>query len=46
VPSVMVTDTAMYRTPHYHRRTDTVDTLDFDRLSRVVEGLSAVLQDL
>jgi hypothetical protein len=39
----MVTDTAMMRNANYHQRTDTVDTLDYDRLARVVEGLGEVL---
>jgi len=36
----MVTDTAFFRNPHYHRPTDTVDTLDIDFLARVTEGLA------
>lgn len=38
--AVMITDTAYYRNPHYHRPTDTMDTLDFDFMARVVEGLA------
>jgi hypothetical protein len=45
-PGVMVTDTAPFRNPHYHTADDTVDTLDFDRLARVVEGLEGVVGDL
>jgi hypothetical protein len=41
----MVTDTAFYRNPHYHRVTDTIDTLDFERMAQVVRGVAwAVLQ--
>ncbi len=44
-PAVMVTDTAFYRNPHYHRVTDTIDTLDFERMAQVVRGVAwAVLQ--
>jgi peptidase M28-like protein len=43
VPAIMVTDTALFRNPHYHRSTDTQDKLDFDKLARVVSGLSRTL---
>lgn len=36
---LMVTDTAPFRYPHYHRATDTPDKLDYERLARVVAGL-------
>jgi Zn-dependent M28 family amino/carboxypeptidase len=42
-PGVMVTDTAPYRYPHYHRQSDTPDKLDYPRMARVVEGLEAVV---
>ncbi len=45
-PGVMVTDTAPFRYPHYHRPTDTPDKLDYDRLARVVAGLEKVIGDL
>ena len=45
-PAVMVTDTALFRNPNYHRPTDLPDTLDYDRMSRVVDGLSGVVRDL
>jgi Zn-dependent M28 family amino/carboxypeptidase len=38
-PAVMVTDTAPFRYPHYHRASDTPDKLDYERLARVVDGL-------
>jgi hypothetical protein len=44
--AVMVTDTALFRDPNYHRESDTVDKLDFERLSRVVAGLEQVLREL
>ncbi|UWP81752.1 M20/M25/M40 family metallo-hydrolase [Dactylosporangium fulvum] len=34
--SLLVTDTADYRNPHYHRPTDTVDTLDLEFAAGVV----------
>jgi Zn-dependent M28 family amino/carboxypeptidase len=45
-PAVMVTDTAKFRYPHYHKPTDTPDKLDYDGLSRVVEGLLPVVERL
>ncbi len=37
--AVMVTNTAFYRNPNYHKKTDTIDTLDFNRMTEVVKGL-------
>ena len=45
-PAVMITDTAFYRNPHYHTAHDSPDTLDYDRLARVVHGLSGMIQAL
>ena len=45
-PAIMVTDTAPFRYPHYHRATDTPDKLDYKRLARVVVGLESVVADL
>lgn len=42
----MVTDTALFRYPHYHRAEDTVDKVDFDRMARVVRGLEKGVADL
>lgn len=44
IPAVMATDTAFYRNPHYHRPTDRPDTLDYDRLAKVVAGLTRALR--
>ena len=46
VPAIMVTDTAPFRYPHYHLKSDTPDKIDFDRLARVVEGLQKVVWGL
>jgi len=46
VPAVMVTDTALFRNPNYHTPHDTPETLDYDRLARVVDGLGFVIEDL
>jgi hypothetical protein len=42
----MVTDTAPYRYPHYHEKTDTPDRLDYGSMARVVAGLARVVEDL
>lgn len=44
--ALMVTDTANFRNPHYHSATDTPDTLDYNSMARVVEGLEQVLKSL
>ena len=45
-PAVMITDTAYLRNPHYHQDTDTLDTLNYQAMASVVEGLRAAIQDL
>lgn len=45
-PAVMVTDTAFFRNPHYHRHTDTPERLDYARFARAVRGLEAVVAEL
>jgi len=42
--AVMVTDTAFFRSPHYHLETDTPDTLDFDSMAEVILGLFHTLR--
>ena len=44
--AIMVTDTALFRNPHYHGASDLPATLDFARMARVVGGLGAVLAEL
>jgi Zn-dependent M28 family amino/carboxypeptidase len=43
--ALMITDTATFRYPHYHTLDDTVDKIDFEKLSRVVSGVSKVIRD-
>ena len=45
-PGVMVTDTAPFRNPNYHKLSDTYDTLDYQRLARVCAGFVAVISAL
>ena len=44
--AVMITDTAPYRNPYYHTCDDLPDTIDYDRMARVVYGLTYMIQDL
>jgi nucleotide-binding universal stress UspA family protein len=43
--AVMITDTALFRYPHYHRPTDTPDKVDVEKLARVVKGIERVIRD-
>jgi hypothetical protein len=40
-PAIMLTDTADFRNPHYHRPTDTLETLDLSFIDQIARGLSA-----
>ena len=44
--ALMLTDTAFYRNPNYHERSDTVDTLDYERMALIVEAVAAAVQEL
>ncbi len=37
-PAVMITDTSFLRNPHYHRGSDTIETLDLEFLRQVTAG--------
>jgi Zn-dependent M28 family amino/carboxypeptidase len=45
-PAVMLTDTANFRNPHYHRPTDTLDTLNLDFMAAVADGVRAAVTAL
>lgn len=38
-PGLLVTDTSFFRNPHYHRASDTVETLDLSFMARVCEAV-------
>ena len=44
--ALMVTDTSFMRNPHYHKMSDTVETLDLGFFSEVVEGLDVALRGI
>jgi hypothetical protein len=37
-PALMINDTSFIRNPHYHSQTDTIDTLDFPKMTEVVNS--------
>jgi Zn-dependent M28 family amino/carboxypeptidase len=45
-PAIMVTDTALFRYPHYHLPSDTPDKVDYERLARITKGLERVVHDI
>lgn len=45
-PAVMITDTANFRNWAYHNAADKHDTLDYDRMARVVNGVTVMLERL
>jgi aminopeptidase YwaD len=44
--AIMVTDTAMLRNPHYHKVSDTIETLDLDFLTNTCQNLIAALRTI
>lgn len=44
--AIMVTDTAFYRNKNYHTTADTIDTLDFEKMSIVCEGVVRALEEI
>ena len=45
-PSLMVTDTADLRNPHYHKATDTPETLDYAFMGKVVEVVARAVAEM
>ena len=45
-PAIMLTDTAFYRNPNYHSESDTIDTLNFDKMKEVIKGVYWALVNL
>ena len=45
-PAIMVTDTALFRYPHYHLPSDTPDKVDYERLARITKGLERVVREV
>ena len=45
-PAVVLTDTANFRNPHYHRETDTIETLNLDFIGQVADTVTAAVREL
>lgn len=46
IPALMLTDTAPFRYPHYHKLTDTPDKVDTDTLARITSALNKTIRAL
>lgn len=44
--AIMITDTALFRYPHYHKSSDTPDKVDYEALTRLTAGLYGMLVEL
>jgi Zn-dependent M28 family amino/carboxypeptidase len=44
-PSLMITDTAFLRNPHYHMETDSADTLDYPFMGQVARAVLAAVAE-
>jgi len=45
-PAIMVTDTAIFRNPHYHEHSDAPGTIDYVKLAAVTTGIQSVVEEL
>ena len=44
IPALMINDTSFERNPNYHKLTDDIETLDFDRMSQVIDSMLRCLK--
>ncbi|WP_113660566.1 M28 family peptidase [Pedobacter nanyangensis] len=44
--AMMITDTSFYRNKNYHQKTDTMETLDINRMAKVIDGIYLALLKL
>ena len=45
-PALMITDTSFFRNPNYHKASDTPETLDYEKMARVAEGVAGAIAHL
>lgn len=45
-PALMLTDTADFRNPHYHRPSDTIETLNLNFMAKVADAVAAAVVEL
>jgi Peptidase family M28 len=43
--ALMITDTSFFRNPNYHQPTDTMETLDLNRMSQVIDAVFLALKN-
>lgn len=43
--AMMLTDTSFYRNKNYHEASDTIDTLNFEKMAQVIDGLAVMISD-
>ena len=41
--AIMITDTAFFRNKNYHKKTDTIETLNFGKMAQLVRGVAGFL---
>lgn len=46
IPALMLTDTALFRYPHYHRATDTPDKVNIEMLARITRSIELALRGM
>ncbi len=46
LPGMMLTDTANFRNPNYHRATDTIETIDAARFTKAVKGVAGAVWEM
>ena len=46
IPAIMINDTSLNETRDYHKMSDDIETLDFDRMSQVIDSMMRCLQEL
>jgi len=44
--ALMITNTAHYRNPHYHKRSDTMETLDIPKMMQVIDATALAIINL
>lgn len=45
-PALLVTDTSFFRNPHYHKESDTLETLDLDFMTKAAEGTFNLIEEI
>ena len=46
IPALMINDTSFMRNPHYHKMSDDIETLNFDKMSEVINSMIRCLQKI